>query len=117
MDKKIHYTRIVMRVCLSLGILVTIVGFLFKIQHWPWAYELLLAAYGLSTAFWLVALLELYKSKTLAGRSKYLWGGMIVAVVAIGYFFFFPLLYILLEWAYLDWSKSHIHSVVNQKVV
>lgn len=79
-------------------------------------YELLLTAYGLSGIFWITAFLELVKSKYILGNVKYIWGAILLIIPAIGYFFFNPLLYLLLEWGYLKWSKPRVNSIVNQKI-
>lgn len=102
--------------CLYFGGSVFCIAALFKLQHWPGGDNVMLVVFALSCLYWFLAIVELMVSSQIKRKDKYFWAVLLGVVFVILFFFFVPLLFLLLQSGYLKWSKPYF-SQSKQKSV
>lgn len=82
-----------------------VVGLLFELQHWPHSYNILFVASLISLSFWAVSIVEvwLYGKPT---KQRQFMIFALAAILVIAFFFYVPLLFLLLQSLHLRMVKK-----------
>jgi hypothetical protein len=93
-----------------LGILILIVSILFRIQHWPGAIDMFWTSFGCLSIFFILILVEIFRSKKANSNAKVFWG-LPYAAVLLSSLFIFPeysvLVFVMLGAIYLLGGRKH----------
>lgn len=101
-----------MYVCHYFSIVATIISMLFKMQHWPYQYELVITAVSFSLVFCIFAIVELIKLKASPPVLKYSFMGWTAAMLIGCILFYLPIAAIILQWLYLYMTRKKLYSPI-----
>src|SRR5688572_19365843 len=88
------------------SVLLLITGALFKLQHWPYSWEILTGGSVTGTLFVIFAVVEIYKS------AKPMWQKIAWTIALIAALLTYMPLYLLVAVAYIQYRRKHI--IINR---